>query len=1368
MRLILIPALLCACATLAHAQSLSLSNVDTSSFPVLSAELEVFDPQGRVVSPPVSELTLTDNGIPRAVESIDCPTLPTPADISSVLVLDVSASMSTDAIGGTRIELARAAADAWIDALPTPSSTCAITGFDDANQLVQDFTDDRLRLHAAVASLQPHGGTDYDMGLLLPVAGGLAVSARASHRRTIVFLTDGSGTMARQTEIIAEAARQNCTIYAVTLGMACPQSLRDVASASGGAWYENVTSRSEARALYLRILNRVEGGGTCRITWRSDLACEHEERSVEVTWSTMTASARYTVPESSLPRLRFVPASLYERSKPPGVRFDTTVTVTAENTSVTITDILPSNPAFTIAPTSFALAAGESRTLTISFTPADSGYAWTDFTFTTDRCTRHFFASGGYPGVSPTVATLTLTAPDGGETYVVGDDTVITWDGIPTTDTVALALSTDGGIGWTAIATAATGGRYRWHVPNSPSNQCLVRITQNPPSDASSTSGWSRAIGTVAYEEGRGIATDASGDAIVVGYFSGTIDFGETTLTSAGAADLYIARYRPDGSVAWARRDGGIGSESAYAVAVDRVGNIYVTGQIGNGDADFSGTAVTPVSRADVFVAKYDADGTFRWVRHAGGSDDERGIAIDAMPDGGIALGVEFNGTIDFGGPVATAVGSDELLLARFGPDGTLEWIRSTGIQTVDYGRALATDPSGSIVVAGQFLGSLDIAGRTLTSAGGSDIVVAKYASDGRAIWAEQAGGSQYDRGSGVAVDASGNAYVTGAFRGTASFGSLTRSTIGLLVDMFLARYAPDGRVEWVTGAGGGLTSGSLVAVTPSNELLVAGSYSYNTRFDGLRIDGNDNDLFVAKYANDGTPLWAHGGGGLRGDYPYGLAPAPDGTAYVVGDFTELAEFGGDTLVGHDNWDIVVWRVGEFALQRDTSDAVFSIVAPSFSALTVDMGDVAVGSAKDSVVTAFVRNTGSIAIRVDSVSITGIDASSFEIVSGFPPFTIDAGKAHAVEFRFHPTAPGVHSAQLEIATQASASSVAILGRGIPPVLAIVGGLVDFGRVSLGATRDTIGVALVENVSAVPVRIDGIERYGANSSMFSIVSAALPITLEPGERLRLDLRFAPSVQGRISANLLIGAETSTPATVQLTGEGIDSNAVASASADIAATDTYARPGEEVVVPIVLRRGANLQGVPSSTRIGATLRFNATLLYPIGDTPRGTLDGGDRVIAVDVPPVPASDSVLRVYRFLALLGNDTATDLVLEDPASSGNAIAVQAANGRFHLLGVCYDGGVRLLLDEGAAKVVAVRPNPVRSEATVEIRTIESGRHRLVVADMLGREVAVMYDGDVEPGLHDVIVDTGGLHSGSYLMVLTTPTLRSQRRFDVVH
>ena len=115
-------------------------------------------------------------------------------------------------------------------------------------------------------------------------------------------------------------------------------------------------------------------------------------------------------------------------------------------------------------------------------------------------------------------------------------------------------------------------------------------------------------VGGSSNDAGKGIATDSSGNAYVTGHFLGTANFGSTNLTSSGSDDVFIAKLSNSGSWQWVVKAGGSSSDKGFGIAVDSNGNAYVTGHF-LGTATFGNTSLTSGGSQDIFVAKLSTNG---------------------------------------------------------------------------------------------------------------------------------------------------------------------------------------------------------------------------------------------------------------------------------------------------------------------------------------------------------------------------------------------------------------------------------------------------------------------------------------------------------------------------------------------------------------------------------------------------------------------------------------------------------------------------------------------------------------------------------------------------------------------------------------
>jgi hypothetical protein len=355
------------------------------------------------------------------------------------------------------------------------------------------------------------------------------------------------------------------------------------------------------------------------------------------------------------------------------------------------------------------------------------------------------------------------------------------------------------------------------------------------------------------------IATDPAGNAYVVGTFTGTLDFGTTTLTSTGDSDIFFAKYDAGGNLLWAKHEGGPGGDQGFGIAVDTQGNIYVAGTFYQ-TIVFDTFSFTSNGFADLCLAKYDNNGNLLWAKAWGSiyEDLDSKIFIDKN--------------------------NDVLLTGMFAGDG-------------------ASPPSH---------GTISFDNITLTSAGGADVFILKLNNSGNTIWAKQAGGVFEDFGIAIYSDFYANVYVTGNFTAPSiHFDNVQlNAKVGPFQDMFITKYDSNGNALWAKGAGGDFPSdGAGIAVDSNGYVYVTGSSFQGNyiKFDNNITISNDKS-FIAKYDTTGNIVWAKPTALNSRDFTQGMVSDNAGHLYTIGFFYDQAIFGADTLNSVGNTDISVCK----------------------------------------------------------------------------------------------------------------------------------------------------------------------------------------------------------------------------------------------------------------------------------------------------------------------------------------------------------------------------------------------------------------------------------------------------------------------------
>ncbi|HKZ47453.1 MAG TPA: SBBP repeat-containing protein [Thermoplasmata archaeon] len=349
--------------------------------------------------------------------------------------------------------------------------------------------------------------------------------------------------------------------------------------------------------------------------------------------------------------------------------------------------------------------------------------------------------------------------------------------------------------------------------------------------------------GSTDWDFGYGIAVDSLGNAYVTGVtsspnFPTTPGAPYTSLNGGG--DAFVAKIDPTGSqLLYSTYLGGSGGgDGGYGIAVDAIGNAYVTGETNSGDFPVPPSAAQPMNAggfSDAFVAVLGGSGVVLGGTYLGGTNGDigYGIALDGFANAYVA-GLTFSGDYPTtSGAFQTSLsGLYDAFLTKVSPMGTTIGYSTYvgGSNGVDVGRAVGVDSSGNAYLAGT-TGSSDFPttpGAYDTTPAGGDVYVTKFNAGGTALtFSTMISGNNQDFVAALALDAAGNALLTG----------FTAST------------------DWPTTAG-----------------------AYDTTHNGL------DDAYVTKLSTSGSSLlYSTFYGGSGQDFGFGIAVDAAGDAYITG-----------------------------------------------------------------------------------------------------------------------------------------------------------------------------------------------------------------------------------------------------------------------------------------------------------------------------------------------------------------------------------------------------------------------------------------------------------------------------------------------------
>jgi hypothetical protein len=342
----------------------------------------------------------------------------------------------------------------------------------------------------------------------------------------------------------------------------------------------------------------------------------------------------------------------------------------------------------------------------------------------------------------------------------------------------------------------------------------------------------------------------------------------------------------------WAHSGGGKGADQTSSIAIDSAGNVYGVGYYAD-SAIFSGISVHGEKGNHFFLAKYAKNGSLLWIKSTGlVTGQSQGNGITVGKDNYLYVTGYFSDSLTLNNTVLTSSGSDDIFLAKYDFDGNIQWVVRGGGPGYNLSRSVSTDRvSGNIYITGSFSGSAHFGSKDITSFGGDDIFLIAYDSSGSVLWAKNFGSKIGDVGYGITTGNLGNIAVTGTFGDTADFGGKKLIAKGKS-DIFIAKYTSAGDLLWAEQAADtSYGQGASVVMDSKENVYVTGRFY----FDGSGIvpdcDGTGN-IYIAKYNSDGVKQWMKCAGNGGEESGDAIALDSSGYIYVTGGFDFRIDFG--------------------------------------------------------------------------------------------------------------------------------------------------------------------------------------------------------------------------------------------------------------------------------------------------------------------------------------------------------------------------------------------------------------------------------------------------------------------------------------------
>ena len=659
---------------------------------------------------------------------------------------------------------------------------------------------------------------------------------------------------------------------------------------------------------------------------------------------------------------------------------------------------------------------------------------------------------------------------------------------------------------------------------------------------------------------GGGIAVDASGDVFVTGDTNSS-DFpttpGAFQTTQGEEPNHFVSKLNSDGSaLLYSTYLGGIRRQSscggdANSIAVDASGNAYITG--GDGAHDFPTTPgafqTTLRGCLNAFVSKLNADGSaLLYSTYLGGDFDYgQGIAVDTAGNTYVTGTTRSHFPTTPGAFQTIIRGPYNAFVSKLNADGSaLLYSTYLGGSAYDFGSGIAVDASGNAYVTGYTSSShfptTPGAFQTTFHGGPSyapfDAFVSKLNAPGSGlVYSTYLGGSDLDEGFGIAVDASGNGYVTG-YTQSSDFPTTPgafQTTYGGSGNGFISKLDAAGSAllysTYIGGSSGdeafGITVDSSLSAYVTGETFSADfpiTPNALQRTFGGRYD--HTDAFLSKLNATGSALlYSTYLGGSESDQGSRIAVDASSNAYVTGE-----TFSTDFPITPGAFQTASSGFDAFVAKISFADAPGLALGPG--ELTFDPQAVGTTSGPQTVT---LLDAGSQPLSITSIVTSGDFAQTDTCGSVVP-----SGTSCSISVTFTPTATGTRSGAVIITDNAAGSPHKLLltgtGTGGPPAVTLAPASVPFLVLRTVGTTSLPQTVKLTNVGSGQLSINAITVTGADPTDFTQTNNC-PATVASGGSCLITVTFKPTAQGVRTASVSITDNApGSPQTVPLSGRG----------------------------------------------------------------------------------------------------------------------------------------------------------------------------------------------------------------------------------------
>lgn len=371
---------------------------------------------------------------------------------------------------------------------------------------------------------------------------------------------------------------------------------------------------------------------------------------------------------------------------------------------------------------------------------------------------------------------------------------------------------------------------------------------------------WLKQLGGSSADRLNGIAVVDDHTIVITGEMKGVLYYGTDSLVAQDRLDVVVLKIDSSGQINWAEKAAGLGDDSGTDITVSTAGTIWVTGYFEN-DLYSNNDTIFSYGTRDAFIWKLNQNGGTEWLTHLGGPGFDEGvsIAIDSRMD--CYVTGSFRDVIYTNQDTAFGNLSNDIFVAKYDHNGSAVWIETMGGPSSDRAQCVAVDGQDNICLTGWYNAYLNVDSIRLADRQEEDIFLIKMNSMGELLWAKDVAYRFDERGYEVDFDAQNNVYLLGTLDSFLIIedDSLYNRHLNRPTDIFIAKFTANGDYKWSQTLGHYYNDFCYdMVVVDASEVYITGSFQDTTIYitDTL-ISQGQFDVFTAKFEMD-TVLQIH------------------------------------------------------------------------------------------------------------------------------------------------------------------------------------------------------------------------------------------------------------------------------------------------------------------------------------------------------------------------------------------------------------------------------------------------------------------------------------------------------------------------------